>query len=194
MLSGLLLLQASSDSNRNDFLPERMTLFLAGRGAALPEAFSPPVRSALFRFLTMFRNRRVISLSLLFSSEKNMELAVGLSAVADAVAGMPPVASAPIAIPIRPEELLPEFLLRFLREFPAEAALLFPGVYGASPLQPFTPFGQSLLSASISAAFASQNQTLRPYDALAAWPGILLDLLSEHAPTEGGSSPWTVSP
>ena len=201
MLAGLMLLQVSADSNRNDFLPEQMTLFLGGRGAALPDAFSPAVKTSLWRFLTMFRNRRVASLSLLFSSEKKMELAVGLSVTPDAVAGVPPAAPVPVSIAIRPEELLPEFLLRFLREFPAEAALLFPGVFGAHPMQPFTPFGTSVLSASISAAFANQDTILRPYDALAAWPGTLLDILSEHLPAaeavpaqpEGGQTPWNPS-
>lgn len=201
MLAGLMLLQVSADSNRNDFLPEQMTLFLGGRGAALPDAFSPAVKTSLWRFLTMFRNRRVASLSLLFSSEKKMELAVGLSVTPDAVAGVPPAAPVPVSIAIRPEELLPEFLLRFLREFPAEAALLFPGVFGAHPMQPFKPFGTSVLSASISAAFANQDTILRPYDALAAWPGTLLDILSEHLPAaeavpaqpEGGQTPWNPS-
>ena len=183
MLAGLLLLQASADSNRNDFLPERMTLFLAGRGAVLPESCSPQTRSALWHFLTMFRNQRVASLSLLFSSEKKMEISVGLAVTQDAVAGPPPAAPPPVSMSIRPEELLREFLLRFLRFFPAEAALLFPGVYGGHPMEPFTPFGLSLLSASISSAFANQDTLLRPFDALASWPATLLDILHEQNPS-----------
>lgn len=191
MLSGLLLLQLSVDSNRNDFLPEQMTLFLAGRGAALPDAFSVPVKTGLWHMLTMFRNRKVSSLSLLFSSEKKLEIAVGLSVTGDAVAGMPPSAPTPVSVSLRPEELLPEFLLRFLREFPAEALLLFPDLYGSHPLQPFTDAGQSVLSSSISAAFAGQSQVVRPFDALASWPHMLLEIYGEHHPAEGGSVLWS---
>lgn len=191
MLSGLLLLQLSVDSNRNDFLPEQMTLFLAGRGAALPDAFSVPVKTGLWHILTMFRNRKVSSLSLLFSSEKKLEIAVGLSVTGDAVAGMPPASPAPVSVSLRPEELLPEFMLRFLQEFPGEALLLFPDLYGSNPLQPFTASGQSVISSSISAAFANQSQVLRPFDALASWPHILLDIYGEHQLTEGGSALWS---
>ena len=190
MLSGLLLLQLSVDSNRNDFLPEQMTLFLAGRGAALPDMFSLPVKTGLWRILTMFRNRKVASLSLLFSSEKKLEIAVGLSVTGDTVAGLPPAAPAPVSVSLRPEELLPEFLLRFLQEFPGEALLLFPDLYASHPLQPFTPAGQSEISASVSAAFAGQSQSLRPFDALASWPHMLLEIYGEHHPAEGGSASW----
>ena len=71
MLSGLVLLQIAADPGRNDFLPESMTLFLAGRGSLLMETLPPELKASLWHFLSMFRNRRVSSLSLLFSSEEN---------------------------------------------------------------------------------------------------------------------------
>ncbi len=50
-------------------------------------------------------------------------------------------------------------------------------------MEPFTPFGLSLLSASISSAFANQDTLLRPFDALASWPATLLDILHEQNPS-----------
>ena len=121
MLSGLVLLQLASDPSKHDFLPEQMALCLSGRGAALVEAVPPQQKASLWHFLSMFRNRRVASLSLLFSAEKKMEIPVGLSLLQNVYGSLPPASVIPASIAIRPAELLPEFLLRFRREFPASA-------------------------------------------------------------------------
>ncbi len=177
MLSGLVLLQLAADPSRNDFLPEQMTLCIAGRGAVLMEALPPALKKSLWHFLTMFRNKRVAALSLLFSSEKKMEIPVGLSMLEEVYAALPPAASVPASIAVRPEELLPEFLLRFLREFPFSAQLLFPGFYTGDYYHPFSPLGESLIESSIAQSFPPA-ETPRPYDSLSAWIGNLLDLLS----------------
>ena len=127
MLSGLLLLQISGDSLRNDLLPESMTLFLGGRGSLLMECLSMQSKTSLWKILTMFRNNRVSSLNLLFSAEKKLEIPVGLSVLSGLSSALPHPAAVPAAIAVRPEELIPEFLLRFRREFPEEAAVLLPG-------------------------------------------------------------------
>ncbi len=176
MLTGLLLLQIASDHGMNDILPEQMTLCLAGRGAYLMEALSPEVKTALWHFLSMFRNRRVDSLSLLFSSEKKLEIPVGLSLLQDVTPGMPMSATVPASVSVRPEELLPEFMVRFFRAFPQEAVLLFPGFYTDHPEYPLSPYGQNMILSAIQTAFTSQT-VIRPYDALASWIGILLELV-----------------
>ncbi len=178
MLSGLALLQISGDSLRNDTLPDTMTLFLAGRGSLLMEAMSPPVKTSLWRMLTMFRNNRVSSLNLLFSAEKKLEIPVGLSVLPRPGAALPRPASAPAAIAVRPEELMPEFLLRFRRDFPAEAAMLFPGVYANDPFAPFTPYGQQLLGQALQAAFG-RRETGRPYPALVSCLHLMLEMIQE---------------
>jgi len=182
MLSGLMLQEIAADPARNDFLPDQMSLCLAGRGAAVLEMLSNQTKQALWRFLTMFRNPRVSSLALLFSAEKKMEVSVGLSALQSVSKDVPEAAPAPAGFIIRPEELLPEFLRRFCQEFPMEAMLLFPNFFTGNFYQPFTPFGESLVSASIDLSFGQRNLP-RPYDTLAAWPGSLLDLVREHAST-----------
>ena len=176
MLSGLVLLQLSADPTRNDFLPEQMTLFLSGRGSKLLEMLPDAVKAALWRFLTMFRNKRVASLSLLFSSEKKMEISVGLSLLTEVYHMLPPASSVPASIAIRPEELLPEFLIRFHREFPASSELLFPNFFTNDYYHPFSPRGESILSSSIADSF-TYTGTPRPYDSLAAWIGNILDLI-----------------
>ena len=181
MLSGLNLLQISAESQRNDFLPDSMTLFLSGRGAALMEALSLPSKTSRGKMLTMFRNPRVSALRLLFSAEKKMEIPVGLDLMRDAAAGLPKPPRVPAAIALRPEELMPEFLVRFRREFPAEAALLFPGVYAAEGTDPFTPFGRQLLSQAIQAALGGR-ETGRPYPALIASLTHLMEMLREGIP------------
>lgn len=178
MLSGLNLLQISVDSQRNDFLPESMTLFLSGRGSALVESLSIPSKTSLWKMLTMFRNPRVSSLRLLFSTEKKMEIPVGLDLMRDATAALPRPPRVPAAIALRPEELMPEFLLRFRREFPAEAALLFPGMYANDAFEPFTPFGRQLLSQAMQIALGDR-ETGRPYPALIACLTHLLEILRE---------------
>ena len=174
MMAGLMLLQLAADPNRNDFLPERMTLCVAGRGAALMESLPEPVRAGLWHCLTMFRNRRVSSLTLLFSSEKKMEIPVGLSVLQGIGRELPGPAPAPAAIAVRPEELLPEFLLRFQREFPACAETLFPGFFSGDPYHPLTPPGENRVAAAIQQAFPDQG-TPRPYDSIAAWIGYMLE-------------------
>ena len=188
MLSGLILLQISADPGKNDFLPERMSLCLSGRGAGLLEAFPDPVKAALWRILTMFRNPRVSSLSLLFSSEKKLEIPVGLSFLNETRSGLPSASAVPVSIQIRPEELVPEFLNRFRREFPMEAQLLFPGVYSGDPYAPFTSHGLQLISGALSRAFAAR-ETPRPYTALAACLAELLENAREEAPAFVSQAP-----
>ena len=178
MLSGLILLQIAADPGKNDFLPEQMSLCLSGRGSILPECLPDPYKTALWHFLTMFRNRRVASLSFLFSSEKKMEIPVGLSVLEEVSAGLPAASMVPAAISVRPEELLPEFILRFAKEFPSSAELLFHGFYTGDFYHPFTPYGESVITRAIAQSFTDRTALL-PYDALAAWISSLLDLLHE---------------
>ncbi len=188
MLTGLVLLQVAGDPGRNDFLPEHMSLCLSGRGAGLMESLSPRVKTSLWKLLTMFRNPRVSSLSLLFSAEKKLEIPVGLSCLREFRSGVPQAAAAPVTISVRPEELLPEFFSRFRREFPAEALLLFPRLYSPDPYRPFTPWGLDALSGAIRSAFSDQGAegAPRPYTALSACIGILLDMSREAPlPPEG---------
>ena len=181
MLSGLILLQIAVDPSKNDFLPEQMSLCLSGRGSLLPEGLPDRYKTALWHFLTMFRNRRVASLSMLFSSEKKMEIPVGLSVLQDVSADLPPASAVPAAISVRPEELLPQFILRFAAEFPASAEVLFHGFFTGDFYHPFTPYGESLISDAISQSFTEQT-ALRPFDALSAWIGSLLELIDTSAP------------
>ena len=186
MLSGLVLLQIAADPSRNDFLPDRMSLCLSGRGASILESLPPPLRNALWHFLTMFRNRRVASLSLLFSAEKKMEIPVGLSLLNEVSAALPPASAVPASIAVRPADLLPEFLLRFRSAFPASAELLFPGFFTGIPAYPFSDRGRALLAASIDQSFPagrsdlSEGTSPRPYDSLAAWLGNILDLAASQ--------------
>ena len=177
MLSGLVLLQLAADPNRNDFLPEQMTLCLSGRGSILLESFPAPLKNSLCHFLSMFRNRRVASLSLLFSSEKKMEIPVGLSMLQEVYHMLPPASAVPASIAVRPAALLPEFLLRFRQQFPLSAETLFPGFFMNDGYHPFTERGESLITASIDQSFPPSDNP-RPYDCLSAWIGNLLDLVS----------------
>ena len=177
MLSGLILLQVSADPQKNDFLPEQMSLCLSGRGSLLPEQLPNQYKTALWRFLTMFRNRRVASFSMLFSSEKKMEIPVGLSVLQETSPDMPPSSAVPSAVSVRPEELLPQFILRFSEEFPASAEVLFHGFFTGDFYHPFTPYGESVVSEAISQSFTEQT-AFHPFDALSAWIGSLLELIS----------------
>ena len=177
MLSGLVLLQIAADPGKSDFLPEQMALCLAGRGSSLIEALPAQLKTSLWRFLSMFRNKRVASLSFLFSAEKKMEIPVGLSMLQEVYHMLPPSSAVPASLSVRPAELLPEFLLRFRREFPASSEILFPGFYANDYYHPFTERGDMLISASIEHSFPPSDMP-RPYDSLASWPGNLLDLLS----------------
>ncbi len=176
MLSGLVLLQIAADPNKNDFLPEQMSLCLAGRGALLIEALPDSLKNELWKFLTMFRNKRVASLSLLFSAEKKWEIPVGLSAMHDLSDRLPPSAPVPASLSVRPEELLPEFLLRFFRVFPREAALILPGFLSGDYYHPFTPAGEAAVTEAISRAFGNQENP-RPFDSLACWITSLMEQL-----------------
>ena len=176
MLSGLVLLQLASDPNKNDFLPEQMSLCISGRGAILLEALPSSLKTSLWHFLTMFRNKRVSSLSLLFSAEKKMEIPVGLSLLQDIYHMLPPAATVPAAVSVRPAELLPEFLIRFRKEFPVSSEMLFSGFFTNDFYHPFTAYGESLVSASIDQSFPPA-ETPRPYNSLSAWIGNLLDLI-----------------
>ena len=175
MLSGLVLLQIATDPSKNDFLPEQMSLCMSGRGSLLIESLPDLLKSDLWRFLTMFRNRRVSSLSLLFSAEKKMEIPVGLSVLQDMSDQLPPSSAVPASISVRPEELLPEFLLRFCRVFPRESELLFPGFFTGDYYHPFSSVGEAAVSAAIDRSFTAQ-ETPRPYDSLARWITNLLDI------------------
>ena len=179
MLSGLILLQIAADPGKNDFLPEQMSLCLSGRGAILPEYLPDQYKTALWHFLTMFRNRRVASLSMLFSSEKKLEIPVGLTFLQSVSTDLPPASTVPAAISVRPEELLPEFILRFAREFPASAEMLFHGFFTSDFYHPFSAYGESLVTAAIAQSFTEQTAH-KPYDALSAWIGSLLELIDSH--------------
>ena len=176
MLCGLILLQIAADPGKNDFLPEQMSLCISGRGSILLEILPDQYKTSLWRFLTMFRNRRVSSLSFLFSSEKKMEIPVGLSVLQEVYAELPPSSAIPAAISVRPEELLPQFILRFAKEFPASAEILFHGFFTGDFYHPFTPYGESIVSQAITQSFTDQT-ALRPYDSLSAWIGSLLELI-----------------
>ena len=89
----------------------------------------------------------------------------------------PPSSAVSAAISVRPEELLPEFLLRFLRVFPREAALLFPDFFSGDYYHPFTPVGEAIVTETIEEAFTGQENP-RPYNSLAQWISILLERLS----------------
>ena len=176
MLSGLILLQIAADPQKNDFLPEQMSLCLSGRGSLLPEYLPDHYKTSLWHFLTMFRNRRVASLSLLFSSEKKMEIPVGLSCLQTVSADLPPASAVPAAVSVRPEELLPRFVLQFAKEFPASTDILFHGFFTGDFYHPFSEYGESVISEAIAQSFTEQT-ALRPFDSLSAWIGSLLELL-----------------
>ncbi len=181
MLSGLVLLQVSEDPGRNDFLPERMSLCLSGRGSGLIEMLSDRVKTSLWKLLTMFRNPKVSSLNLLFAAEKKLEIPVGLSCLTELRSGPPQPSAVPVTISVRPEELLPEFLLRFRKEFPQEALLLFPTLYANDLYAPFTPWGLQLMDEALRASFPPQDmKNPRPYSSLAACITTLLELSQAH--------------
>ena len=92
----------------------------------------------------------------------------------------PPASAIPASISVRPEELLPQFILRFAKEFPASAEILFHGFFTGDFYHPFTPYGESIVSQAISQSFTDQT-VLRPFDALSAWIGSLLELIDNSA-------------
>lgn len=104
-----------------------------------------------------------------------MEIPVGLSMLQETYPGLPPASVVPASVAVRPSELLPEFLLRFRREFPASAEMLFPGFFTGDYYHPFTDRGDALIAASLDQSFPPAEMP-RPYDSLSAWIGNLLDL------------------
>lgn len=105
-----------------------------------------------------------------------MEIPVGLSFLQTVSADLPPASAIPAAISVRPEELLPQFLLRFAKEFPASSEVLFHGFFTGDFYHPFTSYGESVVNETIAHSFTGQT-ALRPFDALSAWIGSLLDLV-----------------
>ena len=119
-----------------------------------------------------------------------MEIAAGLSMLQQLDTTLPSPAPVPSVLPVRPEALLPEFLLRFRKEFPASADQLLPGFYTGDFYHPLTPYGESVLSASMEMSFTDPDLR-RPWDTLCAWLGNLLELIHESASrAEGGESLW----
>ena len=180
LVSGLVLLDISADPGRNDLLPDQMTVCLAGRGSAILEALPPQAKNSVISFASIFRGLRISSLSVLFSSEKKWEIPIGLSLLrepvtADAVSEL----RKPYLL-VRPEELIPEFLLRFRQKFPAESDLLFPGFFSDDFYHPFTQRGDAFLSASIDSGF-SAGPDADPFEALCGCISSLLELIqTEH--------------
>ena len=108
-----------------------------------------------------------------------MEIPVGLYMLEDVTPGIPAASTVPAAISVRPEELLPQFILRFAKEFPASAEVLFHGFFTGDFYHPFTPWGESVITEAISSCFTTQTEH-RPYDALSAWITTLIDLVQTH--------------
>ena len=114
-----------------------------------------------------------------------MEIPVGLSLLQEVYSDLPPASAVPASVAVRPAELLPEFLLRFRKAFPASAELLFPGCFTNDYYHPFTGRGEALFSSSIDHTFPPAGPDLknaenpRPYDNLAAWLGNLLDMMAQ---------------
>ena len=124
-----------------------------------------------------------------------MEIPVGLSMLQEVYRFLPPASAVPASIAVRPAALLPEFLVRFRRQFPASAETLFPGFFTNDSYHPFTERGESLITASICQSFPPLD-TPRPYDSLSAWIGNLLDLSHTAAAPlfEQYEYPWEVLP
>ncbi len=180
MFSALELLPAPSDSGQRVLLPERMPVFLTGSGSILFESMSGYSQSAIRSFLGMFRNPRIQDIMLFPSRNKKLEVVSGIPRVTNMTSLSPDPAPVSACIPIRPENILPEFLLRFLSAFPAEAALLFPNFYTADPYTPFTPAGQQLLSEVIS-GLQSDRSSESPYIILSSWLSGLPELIRERS-------------
>ena len=179
MLSGLMLLDLAGDANRNDFLPNRIRLCLAGRGAALAGRMSGGTGAALQRILTMFRNPRVSDIGILISADKKSETPLGLTYLSQLSPNVPRKPVAPSSVPVPAEELIPEFLSRFRREFPAEAYLLFPRCFSDDPYHIFTTQGEQMIRTAISTSFTPQSAS-RPYDSLAGCIAALTELARDE--------------
>lgn len=178
MFTALDMLPSSTDSGQRILLPERITVFLTGSGSVIFNALSDYSQSVMHRFLGMFRNPRIQGIRLHPTIDRKLEIVSGLSAAAHLTSQVPDPAPIPLALPVNPEELLQEFLLRFLAEFPLEAGLLFPDFYTGDPYVPFTPRGQQLLSEAVSRFYADSSFN-SPYLVLSSWlselPEMILD-------------------
>ena len=177
MMTGMLYYSISVDPMRNDTLSPDMPVFLSGRGFTLLHRLPNPISQGLWAILNMFRCPNGAVLRLETSPQPKFEIASGLSfATQQTTDDPPPVSPAPALLPIRPETLLPEFLLRFRNEFPAAANRLFPAFFTMDYYHPFSDYGESVLSSSIlpfSSEFLSEN----PYLRLSSWPSVLLDTI-----------------
>lgn len=173
-LSGLLLYQMASDPTRNDALPARMNLFMSGRGVGLMESMSEMTRAKLARFLTLCGSSRVHGVGILWSTEKKMEIPVGLALQSTPSGTLPRPAVSPVAIPVKPVELISRFLLLFLQEFPNSALTIFPGWYSNDPYRPLSAKALDIIDSAVSACF-SGKEVPRPFDSLAACLTFLLE-------------------
>ena len=173
-LSGLLLFQLSSDSTRNDSIPSRMNLFLSGRGSGLMESMSAQTQARLSHFLSLCRNNRVQAVQVRWSTEKKLEIPVGLALQEDLTGTLPRPAISPVAIPVKPAELISRFLLMFLQEFPNAALTVFPGWYSNDPYLPLSGKAVAVIESAVSACFSGKDIP-RPFDSLAACLTFLLE-------------------
>lgn len=179
MLCSLGLIPEASEAARGNLLPERITLFITGNGARQFESLSEYTISALNRFLGMFRNPRIQEVRLATSPDKNVEISSGLTAVTHMTALFPDTVPVSPSFPFRMDDLISEFLLRFLDEFPAEAALLFPDFYTGDPYTPFTPRARQILEEASSQAGADSS-VKSPYTFISSWLSGLPELLREE--------------
>lgn len=173
-LSGLLLFQLSSDSSRNDSLPSRMTLFMSGRGAGIMESMSEITRRRLDPFLAICRSTHIHGVQVLYSTEKKLEIPVGLALQPAPSGTLPRPVVFPVAIPIKPLDLLSRFLLLFLQQFPNAALTLFPGWYTNDPYRPLTAKAMDSIDSAVSSCFSGKDIP-RPFDSLAACLTFLLE-------------------
>ncbi len=173
-LSGLLLFQLSSDSTRNDSLPARMNLFMSGRGAGIMESMSEMTRSRLDQFLSICRNTHVHGIRTLYSTEKKMEISVGLALQPAPSGTLPRPAVSPVAIPVKPFDLISRFLLLFLQQFPNAALTLFPEWYTNDPYRPLSGKALDIIDSAVSSCFSGKDIP-RPFDSLAACLTFLLE-------------------
>ena len=165
-----------------DHLPQLLSLALQMASAGRP-SYSGSLILLYFSYLMTLSG--LVLLQLAADPSKNdflpeqMTLCLsgrGASILEALPSGLPPASAIPASIAVRPAELLPEFLLRFCRLFPASAGMLFPGFFSSDSYQPFTVRGQALISSSIDLSFPPTD-TPRPYDSLSAWIGNLLELV-----------------
>lgn len=173
-ITGVMVLRMSLDSTRNDFLPQQMLLYCAGRGSHFMEGLTDNTRNKLWKFLNLYTNTHVFGTSLRFSGEKKMEIAAGLSGL-PFVSEFPNVhPAASTDLPVRPDDLLYRFLYLFLLEFPGAAPAIFPDWFVNDTRHPFTAGCEVAVEAAVRSAFGSVENT-DPYTALASCLPILLE-------------------